>query len=115
MNEDKFLKAAEHAIYESITKMLASDYRSPIVDIVKETAEKHKDKLSELVESAFLGAIESDQLKQSVNQAMSDKLARNLVSGLGGEIERRVNELKADPVTRAKITLALTEIVSNKN
>lgn len=111
MNEDKFLKAAEHAIYESITKMLASDYRSPVVDAVKSVAEKHQDKVNNLVESAFLGAIESEAFKASVNQAMSDKLARNLVSGLGGEIERRVNELKADPVTRAKITLALTEIV----
>ncbi len=113
MNEDKLLKAAEHAIYESISKMLANDYRGPVSDAVKAVAEKHQEKLNAIVENAYLSVLDSDSFADSVKLAMNDKLARCLVSGLGGEVEKRVNELKADPVTRAKITLALTEIISS--
>ena len=112
MNEDKLLKAAEHAIHESISKMLANDYRGPVRDAVKAVAKRHQEKLNAIVESAYLSVLDSESFSDSVKLAMNDKIARNLVSGLGGEIEKRVNELKADPVTRAKITLALTEIIS---
>lgn len=111
MNEDKFLKAAEYAIYESIQKMLANDYRGPVFEAVKSVGEKHQDKLEKIVETAYLSVLDSKSFEASVIRAMNDKLARNLVSGLGGEIEKRVNELKADPTTRAKITLAISEIV----
>lgn len=112
MNEDTLLKAAERAVYESITKALANEYNGPIKKAVDAVLTKHEDKVNNLVEEAFLSCLNAENFKQSVQSAMNDKLARNLVSALGGELERRVNELKADPATRAKITLALTEMVS---
>lgn len=111
MNEDKLLKAAENAIYESIQKMLASDYRGPVFEAVKQVCGKHQEKLEGIVENAYISVLDSKTFEESIKKAMNEKLARNLVSGLGGEIEKRVNELKSDPITRAKITLALTEII----
>jgi len=35
------------------------------------------------------------------------------VPGLGGELEKQVNVLKSDPATRARITLAIEEIVKS--
>jgi hypothetical protein len=110
--EDKFLLAAERSIYESITKMLANDYNSPVKDAVMNVVSKHQSKLEGIVEDAFLSLLDSASFNQSIKQAMYDKVARSLVSKLGGEIESRVNELKADPKTRAKITLAISEIAA---
>ena len=112
MNELNIISAAEKAIYESITKMLTTEYRGPIKDAVDLVCAKHQDRLIEITERAYLSVLDSESFESAIREAMNEKLARTLVGKLGGEIEKRVNELKADPATRARITLALTEIVS---
>lgn len=112
MTEDNLLKAAERAVYESITKALINDYRGPLNEAVNSVIKKHQCKLEQLMESAYLAVLDSEGFKQEVKSALSDKVARTLVSKLGGEIESQVNALKADPATRARITLALTEIAN---
>jgi hypothetical protein len=37
-----------------------------------------------------------------------------LVQRFGGELEKQVNALKSDPTTRARITIAIEEIVKQK-
>jgi hypothetical protein len=41
-------------------------------------------------------------------------LAKVLIQRFGGEMEKQVNVLKSDPTTRARITLAIEEIVKQK-
>ena len=111
MNEDKLLNAAEKAIYESITTLLVS-YHSPVKDVVNNVMKKHEDRLIEIADNALVSILDSKSFSEAIHQAINDKVARMLVSQIGGEVEKRVNELKADPVTRAKITLALSQIAS---
>jgi molybdopterin biosynthesis enzyme MoaB len=113
-SEDKILQSAEHAVYESITKALVNDYRGPIKDAVDAVCTKHQSRLIELTEKAYLSVLEADGFGEAIQQAMKDKVARALVSKFGGEIEARVNELKSDPSTRARITLAIAEIIRDK-
>lgn len=114
MNEDKLLQAAERAIYEAITKTLSTEYRGPVKDAVDMVCKKHQDKLVAITERAYLSVLDSAEFEAAIKKAMNEKLARTLVGKLGGEIESRVNELKANPETRAKITLALTQIINKE-
>ena len=113
MNEDNLLKAAERAVYESITKSLATDYRGPIKDCVDNVLGRHQAKLEAIVEGAYLRLIEADSFQAQIDEALTNKLARSLVSKMGGEIESKVNELKANPETRAQITLAISKLVKS--
>lgn len=110
MNEDNLLKSAERAVYESITKALTNDYSGPLKEAVNSVIKKHQSKLEALTESAYLAVLDSAGFQQAISDALSEKVARTLVAKLGGEIESQVNALKADPATRARITIALTEI-----
>ena len=109
--EDKFLKAAERAIYDSITSRLASDWQGPIKNCVDRVLNRHEAKLESIVESAYLKLIDSDSFSKQVDEALAQKLARSIVSKMGGELESKVNELKANPETRAQIALAITKLV----
>ena len=113
MNEDQLLKSAERAIYESISKSLTNDYSSPIKTAVNSVLDKHKSKIESIVEDAFLGLINTEGFKDAVHSALQDKLARSLVSKMGGELESKVNELKANPETRARITIAIAECIKS--
>ena len=113
MNEDNLMKAAERAVYDSISKSLTNDWKGPIKNAVEIILAKHQSKIEAIVEEAFTGLINTDGFKQSVHQALQDKLARSLVSKMGGELESKVNELKANPETRARITLAISDCVKS--
>ena len=111
MNEDSLLKAADRAIYESISKQLACEYKGPIKDCVDNVLSRHQGKLESIVEGAYLKLIDSPNFKNQVDEALTQKLARSLVSKMGGEIESKVNELKSNPETRAQITIAISKLV----
>ena len=55
-----------------------------------------------------------DQFRDALKDALNAKLAKTLISRMGGELEKQVNELKANPATRAKITLAINELIELK-
>ena len=44
-----------------------------------------------------------------MKDALNNKLAKVIVARMGGELEKQVNALKANPLTRAKITLAIEQ------
>jgi len=44
---------------------------------------------------------------------LHNKLAKVLISKMSGELEKKVNELKQDPTTRAKITLAINKVMED--
>ncbi len=113
MNEDQLIKSATSAVYESISKAMANDYQGPIKKAVDHVLTKHHAKVESIVEDAFLGLINTDGFKESVHKALQDKLARVLVSKMGGELESKVNALKANPETRARITIAISECVKS--
>ena len=113
MNEDQLLKAATSAVYESISKSMSNDYNGPIKTAVNAVLDKHRSKIETIVEDAFLGLINTDGFRESVHSALQDKLARSLVAKLGGELESKVNDLKANPETRARITIAISECVKS--
>ena len=113
MNEDNLLKAAERAVYDSITKSLSCDYRGPIKDCVDNILSRHQAKLEAIVEGAYLRLIDTDSFQAQIDDAMTNKLARSLIAKMGGEIESKVNELKSNPETRAQITLAIAKLVKS--
>lgn len=113
MNEDQLLKSATNAVYESISKAMANDYQGPIKKAVDHVLSKHQSKIESIVEEAFLGLLNTDGFKESVHKSLQDKLARVLVSKMGGELESKVNQLKANPETRARITIAITECIKS--
>jgi len=113
MNEDQLLKAATSAVYESISKSMSNDYNGPIKIAVNAVLSRHLSKIESIVESAFIGLVNSDGFKESIHSALQDKLARSLVAKMGGELESKVNELKANPETRARITIAIAECIKS--
>ena len=44
---------------------------------------------------------------------MKRKLAKVLISQYGGEIEKTVGQLKANPTSRAKITMAIDSVMTD--
>ncbi len=108
--EDAIVNTAKTAIKESIINNLTG-YNSPFNKMANDVIMQHEAEFKKLFETEVASLINSDDFKSAMSEALHTRLAKILVSKLGGELEKRVNSLKQDPTTRAKITVAISNII----
>lgn len=106
------LAQCEKTIDKCITDALGS-YSSPLMEAVRSALSDHKEKLHELASESVAELVNSDDFKQVMKTEMKRKLAKVLISQYGGELEKTVGKLKADPTSRAKMTIAIDSVMSD--
>ena len=111
--EQEILKSAKAAISEAIVKELVG-YSKPLSKLTEKVIDANMGTLYSLINDEFSSLLASDQFRDALKDALNAKLAKTLISRMGGELEKQVNELKANPATRAKITLAINELIELK-
>lgn len=107
--ESQILTAARDGIHKAIESCLGG-YNSPLHKVIEQVCTARGDLLKTLVDDAFSEVL-SGSLREGLKQALSHKLAKILVSKMEGEIEKRVNDLRSNPTTRATITLAVEQAI----
>ena len=114
---DAIIRQLEQAVHDGVMKAvhetLLKSYNNPIGDMVKAAVENKSAGLSGLLDEALQGCVADDEFRREVKTGVRIQLGKLLVQRFGGELEKQVNELKSNPTTRAKITLAIDEIVKS--
>lgn len=114
--EVDFDKQVERAVCEGIREGIKSKitgYSSPLDKMLTAAIEKHTSAMRNILEDAIGSAVQTAEFRQQVTNAVHSHLAKSLIQRFGGEIEKQVNVLKSDPTTRARITIAIEEIVKS--
>jgi len=109
MKQD-IIRIAEKAIVNAVEQELVG-YNKPLSKFVTEVLESHKEDFITLIDGEVSSMINSKDFKKALSTVLNEKIARVLVGRLGGELEKQVNALKANPETRAKITLAVAKVI----
>ncbi len=112
--ETRVLQAAQQSVDEAI-KSTFSGYNNPLEKMCSSVVEKHSEKLKEIFENSITAVLESDNFIRAVNESMNHKIARALVSKMEGSIDKAVSVLRSDPTIRAKMVLAIENIVKEAN
>jgi hypothetical protein len=108
--EQDILKTTQLAINESITKVLAA-YDSPLIKLVKSVVDENSNELRTIISDSFTQVIKTDEFKQSIINAFSHKVAKTIISNNDGLFDKVSNELKQDSIFKAKMSLAVSNIV----
>lgn len=115
LDAEKLLsRFVEEALGEALKTKFAS-YNSPLDKLITESISSHNARLKELLETSIDACIVSEDFRKNIADAVNKSLAKTLIQRFGGEVEKQVNALKSDPITRARITLAIEEIVKDAN
>ena len=116
MDNQDLLNAVKDGIREGVKqKLTASGYgQTPIDKVVSEAVNSHSDSIKQLLNECLVSAMKDDDFKEEIKCGVRKKLGVLLVAKFGGELEKQVNVLKSDPVTRAEITLAIDKIVKSR-
>jgi hypothetical protein len=108
------VNAVRDAIREGIKAKFQQSYQNPFDPLLTACLKRHEASLAGLIGEAIGLAVCDPAFRQEVAAAVRASLAKTLVQRFGGELEKQVNQLKSDPATRARITLAIAEIVKEK-
>ncbi len=109
--KDQLLKECEKQIGKALSDALTS-YSSPLVKAVQQSLLEVEPQLKEMASTAISDMICDSEFKEIMQREIKSKLAKVLISKIGGEIESTVNKLKSDPTSRAKITIAVDSVIS---
>ena len=108
--EQDILRTAQIAINESIQKVL-TDYSSPLKKLVEAVVSENTTFLKQLISESFNTVIRTDEFKNSIINAFSHKVARNIISNNDGLFDKVSNELKQDAIFKSKMSLAVSNVV----
>lgn len=107
----------ENAIRDGIRKgvmdKFTSSYHNPLDKIIQSAVETHSGTFRSMLEDAIGSIVGEESFREEIANSVRSKLAKVLVQRFGGELEKQVNVLKSDPTTRARITVAIEDIVKS--
>ena len=109
---DKILSTIQKSVEESISTSLTA-YNSPLRKMCDDVLEKNSEEIRKLIDEEFSTLLDSGEFKLGLKEALNKKLAKVLITRMGGELESQVNKLKADPRTRAEITVAINRVIKD--
>jgi hypothetical protein len=108
--EAKILKQIGLAMQQSITQELVG-YNKPLSLLTQKVVAANEDALYTFINKEFSTLINSVDFKEQLKLALNTKLAKTVVARMGGEVEKRVNELKNDPALKARLTIAINDVL----
>lgn len=107
---EQVLQAAQLAVASSIKEALTK-YDSPLIALVKSVVNENTAELRKMISDSFVQVIRTDDFKKSIVDAFSHKVARSVISNNDGLFDKVANELKQDATFKAKMALAVANVV----
>lgn len=109
--EKDILTTAQQAINNAIKESLGK-YDSPLIKLVSQVVTENSIELKALISDSFTKVIRTDNFKESIINAFSHKVARTIISNNDGLFDKVSNELKQDAMFKAKMALAVAQVVN---
>ena len=108
--EQDILTTAQQSIQKAISESLGK-YDSPMIKLVNTVISEHSVELKELISSSFSQVIRAEDFKQSIISAFSHKVAKTIISNNDGLFDKVSNDLKQDSIFKAKMSIAVSNVV----
>ena len=109
--ERDIANAVKDGIAKQIETVLASSYNSPINKYINEVVAENGADIKRIMSEAFQKIVNTDEFRAEIVEAFQHKVAKAMVGHLEGSVAKAVDVFRSDPTIRAKMVLAIEEIV----
>ena len=89
------------AINDSIKKTLLDNYNSPLRKLIETSIEKYKTDIMERLDRALMVTLCDQHFNSFLEEAVKNKISRELVGAVESNLGKTINTLKHDPVFRS--------------
>ena len=108
--EEEILNATKTILINGIKSL--DGFNNPTKSLVNSVIKEYEPSISLLFKDAIEKTIRSDNFKEELQKLISQKIVRELVSQSESSISRIVQKMKQDETFRARLTLAVDNIVT---
>lgn len=110
--EEVVMKELGPAIRDAVHEKLKG-YNSPLEKIVHRVIENNAAAIQQHLDDALKSAIAAADFEKAVRDNLTHKLARVLSSKMEGAVEKVANDVRSNPAFRARLTIAVEEILKD--
>lgn len=108
--EEEILNATKTILINGINAL--DGYNNPTKSIVSSVIEEYEPSIRLLLKNAIENAIHDNNFKEILQKLVSQRIVRELVTQSEGSIARIVQKMKQDETFRARLTLAVDNVVT---
>lgn len=102
------------AVQTSITTALntaLTGYQSPLVKYAANVVNRYQTQIEAIFDDAVKQGIGTEEFKARVREVLLNKIAKTMISGVDGSIDKTINLMKQDQVFRSRLTLSVNQLV----
>lgn len=111
--EREILNGLNDGIQKSIKDQMGG-YNSPLTKMIESVMDKNRESIMGKMDAALKSVIENPDFKAALVDEFNRKVAKTLLSGLEGLVEKSANAFKQDPTIKAKMVMAIQAIIEKK-
>lgn len=108
--EEEILNATKTILINSIKSL--DGYNNPTKSLVNSVIKEYEPSISSLFKDALEKAIRNDNFKEELQKLISQRIVRELVGQSESSIARIVQKMKQDETFKARLTLAVDNIIT---
>lgn len=108
-------KEVTNAVTASIQKAFndaLGGYSSPLQKYALNVVAKYQSSIESVFDEVVKEAIKTDEFKSRVREVLLHKIAKTMISGIDGSVDKTINQMKQDAIFRSRLTLAVNNLVS---
>jgi len=108
--EESIMNTAKNSMADAI-KSTFTGYSNPLIEYAKEITEKHHHSIKATFEKIVSEGIVSVDFENACKEQFLRKIAKTVISGIDGSVDKVVNQMKQDSVFRSKLTLMVNNLI----
>lgn len=108
--ENEILKAVDASLSKALSEAMTG-YNSPLTKYAQNVVAKYQTQIEAIFDNVVKEAIATDDFKQRVREVLLSKIAKTMISGVDGSIDKTINLMKQDAVFRSRLTLSVNGLV----
>lgn len=109
--EDEIVLATKNAMSDAIKKALSDGYNSPLTKYANNVIAKYQTSIESIFDKIIQEGIASDEFKVRVREVLLQKIAKTVISGIDGSVDKTINLMKQDAIFRSRLTLSVNGLV----
>lgn len=110
MLEDEIMKIVDTSLSKALSEALTG-YSSPLTKFASNVVSKYQTEIESIFSQVVGEAIKTDEFKLRVREVLLNKIAKTMISGIDGSIDKTINLMKQDQVFRSRLVLSVNMLV----
>ncbi len=108
--EKEIVSTVQDSIKSALQAALTG-YQSPLTKYAANVVGRYQTQIEAIFDDAVKQGIATDEFKLRVREVLLHKIAKTMISGVDGSIDKTINLMKQDQVFRSRLTLSVNQLV----